>query len=84
VFLCIVLLSLFSDRGGVTDHKISGWPCMVHTPQVIDTITIALKENRGENKSKRLLYGKECYKDILFIDKKNLLWRKLSISKMMS
>jgi hypothetical protein len=28
----------FLDSGGVSDPKISGWPCMVHTPQVINTV----------------------------------------------
>ena len=44
-------------------------------------LTVALKENWKKKSRCLLLYGKECYKEILFTDeKKNLLWRKLSIS----
>jgi hypothetical protein len=46
-------------------------------------LTIALKENM-KKKSRHLLslYGKKHYKEILFTNEKNFIWRKLSISKM--
>ena len=31
-------IKLFLDMGGVSDHKRSGWPYMVHMPQVINAV----------------------------------------------
>ena len=38
-------VKLFLNMGGVTDHKISGWPRMVCTPQVINAVRSRINRN---------------------------------------
>jgi hypothetical protein len=44
VFVCHTV-KLFLDVGGVSDHKRSGWPCMIHMPQVINTVRSRINQN---------------------------------------
>ena len=57
------------------------WGLGAFKRQTGQRLTGALKKQG--NKSRRLLslYGKERYKEILFTDEKNLLWRKFSMTK---
>jgi hypothetical protein len=43
--LNILHVKLFLDMGGVSDCKISGWPCVVCTPQVINAVRSRINQN---------------------------------------
>ena len=38
-------VKLFLDTGGVSDHKRSSWPCVVHTPQVSNAVRSRINQN---------------------------------------
>ena len=45
MFFVYCTVKLFLDMGGVSDRKSSGWPHVVHTPQIINTVRSRINQN---------------------------------------